>query len=451
MYFVGYKGVSKSSFQKQDYRLTLTKNIDHELDNEHFLSRTKNGSAGVFTRCRVLTCRSLILLVMSFQSSIQRDLDRFYKAISKSDFNIREVTKGALSQARKKLNSWGFSRLNEVAVESFYAEAEYYVWHGMRLLSVDGSTSILPNHPSVQEQFPPCAFGPQNTSLRSLGRISMLYDVLNHLALDARMDPFQVSERTQLQAHLNKVERGDLLLLDRGYPSFKLFFELHARGIEYCMRLNHKWWKLAKTFVESDQQDEIIQFSLPEKHKAALIESLGNVPEQLSIRLIKVSLPGGGTEVLATSLIDQQKYSQEDVSHLYTYRWNEEEAFKLLKARMDLADYSGKTVDAVLQDFHAKVFMLTLMAAYAHPIEERVRNEYKADQNRKYDQKINRTSALASLRDMLVPLFVRKSFEKSIQAFDELVIKTREIVRKDRHNPRNKRTKVPPALNYRRL
>jgi hypothetical protein len=388
---------------------------------------------------------------MSFQSSIQRDLDRFYKAISKSDFNIREVTKGALSQARKKLNSWGFSRLNEVAVESFYAEAEYYVWHGMRLLSVDGSTSILPNHPSVQEQFAPCAFGPKNASLRSLGRISMLYDVLNHLALDARMDPFQVSERTQLQAHLNKVERGDLLLLDRGYPSFKLFFELHARGIEYCMRLNDKWWKLARTFVESDQQDEVIQFRLPEKHKAALIEALGNVPEQLSIRLIKVSLPGGGTEVLTTSLIDKQKYSQEDVSHLYTYRWNEEEAFKLLKARMDLADYSGKTVDAVLQDFHAKIFMLTLMAAYAHPIEERVRNEYKADKNRKYDQKINRTSALASLRDMLVPLFVRKSFEKSIDAFDELAIKTREIVRPDRHNPRNKRTKVPPALNYPKL
>ncbi len=451
MYFVWYKGVSKSSGKTQDYRLTLTKNIDHELDNEHFLSRTKNGSDKVFTRNRVLTCRYVILLIMSFQSSIQRDLDRFYKAISKNDFNIRSVTKGALSLARKKLNAWGFSRLNEVAVESFYAEAEYFVWHGMRLLSIDGSTSILPNHPTVQEKFSPCAFGPKNTSLRSLGRISMLYDVLNHLAIDARIDPFQVSERTQLQTHLAKIERGDLLLLDRGYPSFKLFFELHARGIEYCMRLNENWWKLAREFVQGDQRDEVIQFRLPEKHKSKLVLELAEVPAELSIRLVKVLLPGGGVEVLATSLIDQQKYSQEDISHLYTYRWNEEEAFKLLKSRMDLAAFSGKTLDAVMQDFHAKVFMLTLMAAYAHPIEERVRREYKADQSRKHDQKINRTSAIASLRDLLVPLFVRKTFEKSIKAFDDLAYSTREIIRPNRHNPRNKRTKVPPPLNYRHL
>ena len=76
---------------------------------------------------------------MSFKTSLQRDLDRFYKALSNSDFNIREVTKGALSQARSKLNPWAFSRLNEVAVESFYQEASYYVWYGMRLLAVYGT------------------------------------------------------------------------------------------------------------------------------------------------------------------------------------------------------------------------------------------------------------------------------------------------------------------------
>jgi hypothetical protein len=57
---------------------------------------------------------------MRFKSSIQRELDRFYKEVTKSDFNIREATKGAFTQARAKLNPWAFSRLNEVAVNSFY-------------------------------------------------------------------------------------------------------------------------------------------------------------------------------------------------------------------------------------------------------------------------------------------------------------------------------------------
>lgn len=32
--------------------------------------------------------------MLKFKSSLQRDLDRFYKEVMKSDFNIREVTKG---------------------------------------------------------------------------------------------------------------------------------------------------------------------------------------------------------------------------------------------------------------------------------------------------------------------------------------------------------------------
>ena len=37
---------------------------------------------------------------------------------------------------------------------------------------------------------------------------------------------------------------------------------------------------------------------------------------------------------------------------------------------------------------------MTLCAAYAHPIGEKVIKEYKADENRKFSQKINRTNAI---------------------------------------------------------
>jgi hypothetical protein len=71
----------------------------------------------VFSRERKLTFNNLIVLIINFKSSIQRELDSFYKAISRSDFKIREVTKGAFTQARAKLNPWAFLRLNEVAAK----------------------------------------------------------------------------------------------------------------------------------------------------------------------------------------------------------------------------------------------------------------------------------------------------------------------------------------------
>jgi len=65
---------------------------------------------------------------MSFKTALQRDPDRFYKALFNTDFNIREVTKVALSQTRSKLNPWAFSRPNEVVINGFYREASFYTW-----------------------------------------------------------------------------------------------------------------------------------------------------------------------------------------------------------------------------------------------------------------------------------------------------------------------------------
>lgn len=389
--------------------------------------------------------------MLKFKSSIQRELDRFYKEVSQSDFNIREVTKGAFTQARAKLNPWAFKRLNEVAVNSFYNGAEYYVWHKMRLLAVDGTRLVLPNHPSVAEEFGVHQFGPKADSPRSLAMASMLYDVVNLITIDSQIAPYAASERDLLMQHLDKVNAGDLLLLDRGYPSFWLLFLLKAKGIEFCVRLKENWWLKVKEFTESTDKERVVTFTLPKKDRVKLKDFPHMLDAEITCRLIKVELENGEKEVLCTSLTDDQTYLYRDFEELYHYRWNEEEAYKLLKSRIELEDFSGKTARAVKQDFHAKIFLMTLCAAYAFPIEEKVIEEYEADQNRKHDQKINRTNALAMTMDILIPTFIRKRYKEALQAFDMIVENTREIVRPGRSNPRNKKQKKPYSMNYKRL
>jgi len=405
----------------------------------------------VFTRNRKLTIRTIILLLLKFKSSIQRELNRFYKEVNQSDFNIREVTKGAFTQARAKLKPEAFKRLNEVAVNTFYNEAEYYVWHNMRLLAVDGTRLVLPNHPTVVEEFGVHQFGPKADSPRSLAIASFLYDPLNLLTIDSQIAPYASSEQDLLIEHLDKVDAGDMLLLDRGYPSFWLLFLLKARGIEFCVRLKENWWLKVKDFTESSEKERIVTFSLPKKDRNKLKGFPHMFDTEITCRLIKVELENGEKEVLCTSLIDGEAYPYSDFEQLYHYRWNEEEAYKLLKCRIELEDFSGKTAKAVKQDFHAKAFLMTLCAAYAHPIEEKVIAEFKADKDRKHGQKINRTEAIANTMDMLVPTFVRKKFREALQAFDLLTWQTREIIRPERSNPRNKKPKRLYSMNYKRL
>jgi hypothetical protein len=174
---------------------------------------------------------------MSVNSSIQRTLDRFYKSLNKSDYSLREVTKGAFSQARNKLNPACFKRLNKRAVDTFYAINEVYAWYGMRVLAVDGSPLMLPNHQTIKEGFGVHRFGPNTDSERSMALCSMLYDVLNLLTVDSEIAPYGSSEKEALYKHLNHAKEDDLILLDRGYPGIGLFFLMLAGKLRFCVRM----------------------------------------------------------------------------------------------------------------------------------------------------------------------------------------------------------------------
>ena len=394
---------------------------------------------------------------MKLNGAVQRELDDFFTKLDSSDYTIRKATKGAFSQARAKINDWGFRRLNEVAADAFYDKSEYYVWHQHRLLAVDGSRLMLPNHPSIKKEFGECSFGPNSESIRSMATCSMLYDVLNQITIDAQLAPFKNvkgkngSERALLHQHFERLKKGDLLLLDRGYPSIALFFGLMAKEVEFCVRMKGSWWHAVRDFRASSEKQKIVTFKLPEKDHGQLKQYPGWADKEIKCRLVKVTLDTGEQEILCTSLVDTELYPVEHFKELYHFRWNEEEAYKMLKNRIELEDFSGKTAKAVKQDFQAKVFLMTLCAAYAHPVEERVREEFKADEHRKYDQKINRTNAMSMTQNILIGLFAKKQFDKALAAFDEIVYNTREVIRPDRKNERRHRQKKPYSMNYKRL
>lgn len=75
--------------------------------------------------------------------------------------------------------------------------------------------------------------------------------------------------------------------------------------------------------------------------------------------------------------------------------------------------------------------------------------EYQAE--RKHDQKINRTNALSTTMDMLVPAFIHKKYKEAMDAFDLLVWNTREIKRPRGEQSTEQETEKSYAMNYKPL
>ncbi len=421
------------------------------IEDEEYHCRSNNGFPGAFTRDRKLNFKKLVVFISrGVKSSLQRELDSFYKEATGNEFNIRAVTKSAFTKSRAKLKHEAFIELNDNVNQTFYKEAPYLVWNQMRLLSVDGTRLVLPNHKSVVEEFGEHSFGPNADSKRSLALASFLYDSLNLLTLDARIAPYSSSERDLLYQHLDKVKMGDMLLLDRGYPSIALLFQLMAKGIVFCVRMKEDWWLSVKEFMESGQKERIVSYKLPKKDREQLKDYPEMVDKEIKCRLVCVELENGEKEVLCTSLTDIEQYPHEDFCELYHFRWGIEESYKLFKARAEVERFSGKTALAVKQDFFAKVFMMSLSAVLAFPIEEKVKKEYQ-EANTKHPQKINRTSALSMLMSISVGLFLKKLVKKAIAAFDSIVSQTKEIIRTGRKNERKKRPKKLFYMNYKPL
>ncbi|WP_315824452.1 IS4 family transposase [Paraflavitalea speifideaquila] len=396
-----YRGCLNDPTPLIDFRENCIDDVIQTIEDEKFVerSRSKDGGNG-FSRKRKLHFIDLItLLTQGLSRSIQRELNSFYQKIKSKDFSIQHVTKGAFSQARVKLKPEAFIELNQVGIRSFYKNAPYLTWRGWRLLSIDGSTIVLPKHKTVTEEFGITNFGPQASSPQSVARISMLYDVLNFTTLDACIDRYDVPETKLARKHLGQVESGkDLLIMDRGYPSLALLFELKMKGIDYCIRMRDDWWLEVRKMLHEGEKDKEVTFKLPANHNDLLSQYNTN-DREIRCRLVVIELPDGSREVLCTSVLDNQKLPYENFGELYNYRWNIEEGYKLYKCRLQFESFSGKTAIAVKQDFYAKVFMMSMMAVLAFPLEEKLKQE-QAQGRRKHPHKINRTNALAMVRKL---------------------------------------------------
>lgn len=391
----------------------------------------------------------MIYFILSRQSgSINSNLERFWESIY-PDITNCPPSKSAFSQARSNLSHEAFIQLNQDSVRLFYQKNHYKKWKGFRVLAIDGSRSVLPLTPSVVDEFGTNNFGPNADSPASLATVSFLYDVFNGLVLDAEIESYNSSESKLAKSHLKHAGEGDLILYDRYYASYALIFLQASKKINFVFRMKDNWWHDVKDFVESGEKDRIVTLKLPSKYKSLKGEN-PNVPEEVRVRLIKKVKSNGEVQVFCTSLIDQEKYSAKCICNLYKERWGIEEAYKLIKTRLELGDYSGKTALSVRQDFYAKVLMVSLINIFCSDLEPRIEKpgSKRKENNKERKPIVNRTYAATNLKRIFREL-VRKHGKNDIMLLIEVFIhKTLQREEYSRKGQSVKRRPLKPRRYY---
>lgn len=384
----------------------------------------------------------IIFILQKANQSLQVCLDDFFTAN-----NWSPPTKSAFTQARKKLSYKVFKKLNRLICRAFYKQANFKKWKGFRVLSVDGSTLQLPDHESLGQKFSRHLFGPKADAGHWMGRISYLYDVFNGLVIDAQMESYKTSEAHLCQNHLPFVNRGDLVLFDRYYASFQLMFQLLGKGTHFVFRMKDNWWKCVDEFVKTGLNEQIVTIALPKKH-LHLLKKYPHLKPEIKIRLVKKVSRKGGVQVYATSLLDTDTYSAKSILNLYKQRWGIEEAYKLIKSRLEVADFSGKTAWAVQQDFYAKTLLISLCNVLCFQVKPKV-GQGKSKKEQARTPIINRTYALHHLKVLLgQTIQCGCCIREIITKFGKTVASKVEYSRKGQVNKRVVKPNIRYAMSY---
>jgi hypothetical protein len=393
-----------------------------------------------FTRQRVLSWQIVVVMMLrGHKGSLQTTVNKFFSAVGDV---WRVVTASAYSQARQKVQPEVFVHLNQVACEEYYtrygAEGAVEVWHGHRLLGVDGSYLNLPDTEETRREFSvqtnQYAGGEQVQALASV-----LYDLRNDLGLSAAMGPKQAEKNLLFAPHLTATQAGDVLVCDRAYADYSVMATVVAHQCHFVIRLPRQSFTAVNAFWAAPAQEQVVTLEVSSKARAYVKEH--QYPTTLQVRLLKVVLPTGEVEVLGTDLLAAQAYPAAEFQAVYGWRWNHETYHDRLKNIFEVERFSGTSVQAITQDFYGVVFLATLESILSKPAQAHLTER---GQEREWSNpvKVNRAVSYLAVLDHVVELLgdPRRTAGETLAEIEHLMQTAPTHHRSGRHFARNKRS-----------
>ena len=435
-----------------NYLITLIEALRGKLRDENFLARHRVRSQD-FTRERQLTFPVLMLFVLQQTvKSIQRHLHEFLDNLAQGEI-FQPLTSGAVTHARAKLKESAFIELNRDCVLPTIYGSEHPIkrWRGHRLVGIDSSLVRLPASEEVGQTFGWKEASNQHGATGTRypeARLSVVYDLLNRVGLDARLEPSTMGEVALAIQQLEHLQSGDVEINDRGFTGYVYLASVWQRSRHFIGRCSTGSFLTAQEMFRRNRanQSQVVWLFASPGQKAEC-RRLG-LPLKMRVRFVSLGLPTGELEVLATSLLDQALYPTEEFLTVYHRRWGHETFHLMLKGRLELENFSGRTVEAIRQDVQAAVLLANLESVLSEPTQAALTEQSTSETQ---PLQVNRSNSYHALKDQVLDLLYRDIpastvIEKLMKLFKGSPV----AVRPDRKAPRRRKASFYRSYHFQR-
>jgi hypothetical protein len=337
---------------------------------DHLLSMNEEGAN---SRERVFTPKvtfwafvSQVLDVGSACRDAVRRVEAWWRWMQKDRTGEPPLSPSAYCQARARLDMQTLRLLHGHLVWSLDRRAtNAQLWLGRKVKIVDGTTLSMPDTPANQRSWPQ-----PSTQKEGLGFPCMKLTGIFSLA-SGGLESYATGTLHQHESILfrslwDKLEKGDVMLGDRGFCSYAALAALSHRGIDSVMRLHQARKVNFREGRRLGDDDRLVTWKKPAQRTDAWSrEEWEALPENLSLRLIRVyvSTPGFRTRevTLVTTLTDATAYPADAIRALYAQRWEVELHFAQIKILLGLDILRCKSPELVEKETLMHIIAYNLM------------------------------------------------------------------------------------------
>lgn len=237
-------------------------------------------------------------------------------------------------------------------------------WLGLRVGLIDGTTVSMPDTPENQAlwpqsstQKPGCGF----PVMKLVGLFNLATGAVHALATG---NLHNAEHALFVQMWSTLIATFDLLLGDRNFGSFATFAALHVSERFGVFRLHQGRkvdWRKGRRL---GKYDRLVTWTKPKNCTWWLPDP---IPESVTVRIIKVSIPikGFRTQVvlLSTNLLDPKLFPAKAIAELYRRRWDVELIFADIKTSMHMDVLRCKSPEMIRRELHMHMIAYNLIRA----------------------------------------------------------------------------------------
>jgi hypothetical protein len=276
---------------------------------------------------------------------------------------------GGYCKARRRLPESVLIRLvRESADRLGLRAAKDWLWHGRRVVLVDGSTASMPDTPANQEAFPQHSNQKRGCGF-PIARMVVLLSLATGCVVDAAIGAGKgkfTGEHALFRGLHRRLKPGDVLLGDAYYSSFDEVAMLVGAGVDVVMRQAGNRRTDFRRGTKLGRDDHLVVWER-HRNRPAWMDRLSfrRLPRSLEMRELRVRVdkPGFRTRqfIVVTSLLDAELYSREELAGLYRSRWHAELDIRSIKQTMKMDVFRCKTPELVRKEFWAHLMVYNMI------------------------------------------------------------------------------------------